>query len=155
ALYRGDFLEDCYDDWTLFERERLRELYLGTLRRLLASDMSTQAYAAALQTALRLVRADPLREEAHRDLMRLYYLRGREADALRVYEQCTNPLAEGLGVERDPAPVSLYEEIRSLQQRRTWEQARLAMPTPATAGAVPPSALPEPPLVGRPEQRAE
>src|SRR5262245_26952778 len=154
ALYRGDFLEDCYDDWTLFERERLRELYLGTLRRLLASDMSTQAYAAALQTALRLVRADPLREEAHRDLMRLYYLLGREADALRAYEQCTKLLDEELGVEPDPATVSLYEEIRSLQQRRAWEQARPAMPAPAAAGAMA-QALPEPPLVGRPEQRAE
>jgi DNA-binding SARP family transcriptional activator len=153
ALYRGDFLEDCYDDWTLFERERLRELYLGTLRRLLACDMSAQAYAAALQTALRLVRADPLREEAHRDLMRLYYLLGREADALRAYEQCARILDEELGVEPDPATVSLYEEIRSLQQRRAWEQARLA--PPAGAEAVAPAALPEPPLVGRPEQRAE
>jgi DNA-binding SARP family transcriptional activator len=155
ALYRGDFLEDCYDDWTLFERERLRELYLGTLRRLLASDMSAQAYAAALQTALRLVRADPLREEAHRDLMRLYYLLGREADALRAYEQCAKLLDEELGVEPDPATVSLYEEIRSLQQRRAWDQARLAVAAPTAAGATVLAALPEPPLVGRPEQRAE
>src|SRR5262245_61568825 len=154
ALYRGDFLEDCYDDWTLFERERLRELYLSTLRWLLACDLNTQAYAAALQIALRLVRADPLREEAHRDLMRLYYLLGREADALRAYEQCTKLLDEELGVEPDPTTVSLYEEIRSLQQRRAWEQARPAIPAPAAAGAIPP-ALPEPPLVGRPEQRAE
>src|SRR5262245_12428688 len=151
ALYRGDFLEDCYDDWTLFERERLRELYLGTLRRLLASDMSTQAYAAALQTALRLVRADPLREEAHRDLMRLYYLLGREADALRAYEQCCKILDEELGVEPDPATVSLYEEIRSLQQRRVWEREQLV--APPTGGD--PAMLPEPPLVGRQEQRAE
>ncbi len=155
ALYRGDFLEDCYDDWTLFERERLRELYLSTLRRLLAYDMNAQAYAAALQTALRLVRADPLREEAHRELMRLYYLLGREADALRTYDQCAKLLDEELGVEPDSATVSLYEEIRSLQQRRAWEQAHLDTLAPASADDTSPAALPEPPLVGRPEQRAE
>jgi DNA-binding SARP family transcriptional activator len=151
ALYRGDFLEDCYDDWTLYERERLRELYLGALRRLLAHDMAIQAHDAALQTALRLVHADPLREEAHRDLMRLYYLLGREADALRAYEQCCKILDEELGVEPDPATISLYEEIRSLQQRRTWEREQIVAPI----GGSDPATLPEPPLVGRQEQRAE
>jgi DNA-binding SARP family transcriptional activator len=145
ALSRGDFLEDCYDDWTLYERERLRELYLGALRRLLAHDLATRAHDAGLQIALQLVRADPLREEAHRDLMRLYYLLGREADALRAYEQCVKVLDEELGVEPDPATINLYEEIRSLQQRRAWEQAR---------GPIAP-VLSDPPLVGRPEQRAE
>ncbi len=151
ALYRGDFLEDCYDDWTLYERERLRELYLGALRRLLAHDMAVQAHDAALQTALRLVHADPLREEAHRDLMRLYYLLGRAADALRAYEQCRKILDEDLGVEPDPATVNLYEEIGSLQQRRAWERERVAAPI----GGGDRATLPEPPLVGRQEQRAE
>jgi DNA-binding SARP family transcriptional activator len=145
ALYRGDFLEDCYDDWTLYERERLRELYLGALRRLLAHDLAAQAHDAGLQIALRLVRADPLREESHRDLMRLYYLLGREADALRAYEQCAKILDEELGVEPDAATVSLYEEIRSLQQRRAWEQASSPIAR----------MISDPPLVGRPEQRAE
>nr|MDQ2999180.1 hypothetical protein [Chloroflexota bacterium] len=71
-LYRGDFLEDCYDDWALYERERLREQYLSALQRLLAADQAQQAYDLALQSALRLAQADPLREEAHRALMRLY-----------------------------------------------------------------------------------
>ena len=47
-----------------------------------ALGIAAGAYDLALQSALRLVRADPLREEAHRALMRLYYLLGREADAL-------------------------------------------------------------------------
>ena len=33
ALYQGDYLEgEPYDDWWLFERERLRELYVDVLK---------------------------------------------------------------------------------------------------------------------------
>ena len=31
ALYRGDLLRDLYDDWIIFERERLRSLYFDDL----------------------------------------------------------------------------------------------------------------------------
>src|SRR5579859_2503135 len=35
ALYHGDLLAGYYDDWVLLERERLRQLYLAGLARLL------------------------------------------------------------------------------------------------------------------------
>jgi len=154
TLYRGDFLEDCYDDWALYERERLRERYLGVSRQLLSHYFTTRAYDAGLQMALQLVRADPLREDAHRDLMRLYYLLGREADALRAYEQCCTVLDQELGVEPDPETLSLYEEIVALQRRRAWEhiQTRGAATTALTLGPSVPRDLP---FVGRQEQRAE
>lgn len=150
-LYRGDFLEDCYDDWALYERERLRELYLSSLQVLLSHYQRARAYDLGLRIALRLVRADPLREEAHRELMRLYYLLGREADALRAFEHCRTVLEEELGVEPAPDTLSLYDEIAALQRRRVWEQARIAG---QPAAAPPPAISRELPFVGYHEQRA-
>jgi DNA-binding SARP family transcriptional activator len=123
-LYRGDFLEDCYDDWALYERERLREQYLSALQRLLAQDQERRAYDLALQSALRLAQADPLREEVHRALMRLYYLLGREGDALRAFEHCRAVLEAELGIEPEAETLSLYEELVAIQQRRAGVTAQ-------------------------------
>src|SRR5262249_25892031 len=122
-LYRGDFLEECYDDWALYERERLREQYLSALQMLLAHDQEQRAYDLALQHALRLIQADPLREEVHRALMRVYYLLGREADAIRAFEQCRDALMNDLGVEPEPETLSLYDEITAIRQHRAGQPA--------------------------------
>jgi DNA-binding SARP family transcriptional activator len=54
------------------ERERLRELALETLAKLLAHQRATGASELAVQTALRLVALDPLLQPAHRTPMRPY-----------------------------------------------------------------------------------
>ncbi|HEX9370707.1 MAG TPA: BTAD domain-containing putative transcriptional regulator [Roseiflexaceae bacterium] len=146
-LYRGDLLEDCYDDWALYERERRREQYMSALHRLLAHDQARQAYDRALQSALRLAQADPLREEVHRALMRLYHLLGRTEDALCAFEQCRAALLEELGVEPEAETLSLYEELAALQQRR----ASAARAAEAPGAAI----LQDVPLVGRADVRAE
>jgi DNA-binding SARP family transcriptional activator len=148
ALYRGDFLEECYDDWALYERERLRERYLGALQRLLEQDQARGAHDLALESALRLARADPLREETHRSLMRLYHLLGRTDDALRAFEQCRAALQAELGIEPEPETLSLYEELAALWQRRGGAEDRA---DPASAALI----LHEAPLVGRQDARAE
>jgi DNA-binding SARP family transcriptional activator/predicted ATPase/DNA-binding transcriptional ArsR family regulator len=111
ALYRGDLLIDLYDDWCLLERERLRERYLWALGQVLALQKQQGAYAEALATAQRLVAADPLRESARRELMRLYYLHGRPRAALAQFERLRTLLAEELGVDPTPTSVALYREI--------------------------------------------
>ncbi len=154
-LYRGDFLEDCYDDWALYERERLRELYLSAVQRLLVHYQQQPALDAAVQMALRLVYADPLREDAHRALMRLYYLLGREADALRAFEHCRSVLAAELGVEPDVETLSLHEELLALQARRVGGPTRAVGERPAAPTPAPPTVARELALVGRQHERAE
>jgi DNA-binding SARP family transcriptional activator/predicted ATPase len=155
TLYRGELLEGLalqeapFEEWLLGERDRLRELALEALAKLLQHQRTTGAPEAALQTGLRLLALDPLQEPVHRAVMRLYVQLGRRASALRQYQLCTGILERELGVEPETATRRLYQDI--LRQRPS--PAGLSVESPAAAAgapAVPDEALPrELPLVGR------
>ncbi len=88
----------AFEDWLMPERERLRELAVDALARVLAHQRSTGDADAALRTALRLVALEPLQESVHRTLMRLYAELGRRGAALRQYQLCVGVLNSfGLG----------------------------------------------------------
>ena len=158
-LYRGELLEGLalreapFEEWLLAERERLRELALEALAKLLRHQRDAGATEAALQTALRLLALDPLQEPVHRTVMRLYVQLGRRASALRQYQVCLGVSARELGVEPETATQQLYREI--LRQRPP--RAASDVESPATARAAPAQTpasrdeiLPrELPLVGR------
>ena len=55
--------------------------------------------ARALEAALSAVRAEPLRESAHRVLIRVHLAEGNRGEAIRQYELCRRLLRERLGVE--------------------------------------------------------
>ena len=121
ALYRGELLEGlalseaAFEEWLLAERDRLRELALDALGRVLRHQWATGPGEAALRTALRLAALDPLQESVHRALMRLYAQLGRRSAALRQYQICVGALQRELGVEPEAATRQLYREI--LRQR--------------------------------------
>jgi DNA-binding SARP family transcriptional activator len=143
-LYRGDLLsglgvaEPAFEDWLMTERERLRELALEALARLLAHQRTSGATARALQTALRLLALDPLQEPVHRTLMRLYGQFGRRDAALRQYQECVEILQRELGVEPEPETKALYQEILRQRPGQT-----VAVPLSGAAGPA------DRPLVGR------
>src|ERR1051325_148436 len=116
-LYRGDLLaglvldEAPFEEWLLGERERLRELALEGLARLLAHQRRVGANDAGVQTALKLLALDPLQEPVHRALMQLYADGGRRGAALRQYQQCVSALQRELGTEPDAETKALYETI--------------------------------------------
>jgi predicted ATPase/DNA-binding SARP family transcriptional activator len=122
ALYRGDLLpgldvrEPLFEEWLRAERERLHELALEVLARLLALQMQDEAVEAPIQTALRLLALDPLQEVTHRALMRLYTRQGRRAAALHQYQLCVDVLQRELGLEPEEATRRLYQTILDERQ---------------------------------------
>ena len=133
--YAGDLLEGSYDEWVLEERERLRDRFLDALERLMGELEAREEWAAALACAERLARADPLREDAHRALMRLHDARGDRARALRAYHAHAGTLQRELGVEPSPATRAAYEALLHVE--------------------APGRGAPSSPLVGRASERAE
>lgn len=96
--YSGDLLPGCFDDWVVAERERLRNLYLSLLRRIVAHHSARGELNLAIRRGSELCNADPLREDAQRELISLYLRAGQRAEARRQYEHCVDVLASDLGV---------------------------------------------------------
>jgi DNA-binding SARP family transcriptional activator len=111
ALYRGDLLPSCYDDWILPERERLRQTFIDKLEQLIQLLESQRDYPAAIAYAQRLLRHDPLREATYRRLMRLYALNDDRAAAVRTYHACATILQRELDVGPSPATREVYERL--------------------------------------------
>jgi DNA-binding SARP family transcriptional activator len=105
----GDLLPDWYDDWLLFERERFRQLSLHALEALATQLMNAGKAGRALEAALAAVRGEPLRESAHRALIRIHLAEGNQGEALRQYELCCRLLRERLELEPSTQLVELLE----------------------------------------------
>ncbi|HLV80684.1 MAG TPA: tetratricopeptide repeat protein [Chthonomonadaceae bacterium] len=112
-LYTGELLPGFYDEWALSERRRLAEAYLGALRQLTKLLAQAKELQRALEMARRAVSADPLREESHRSLMRLYIALGRPAAALQQYEEMEWLLQEKLGMAPSAATRALAQELQA------------------------------------------
>jgi DNA-binding SARP family transcriptional activator len=111
SFYRADLLVDCYEDWCIVERERLQGLYLRALARLMTHHSAQTEYDLAIDCARRILGCDPLREEVHRDLMRLHLTAGQPAAALRQYRLCEDLLRQELAVEPAPETRALLAPI--------------------------------------------
>jgi DNA-binding SARP family transcriptional activator len=97
-LLSGDILPDWYDDWVSVERERLRQLRLHALEALCGRLIAAGRLAEAIDVALAAVAAEPLRESAHRLLIRVHLAEGNRAEAIRQFDTYREILWTGLGV---------------------------------------------------------
>jgi DNA-binding SARP family transcriptional activator len=110
-MYSGVFCEGLYSDWCLIERERLERKYLWALGQLTAEMIKQESYQEATRFGEKIVRRDPLREEAHRALMLCYWKTGNSAQSLRQFQTCARLLQLELGIMPLPETINLYRTI--------------------------------------------
>jgi DNA-binding SARP family transcriptional activator len=162
ALYQGDLLaglalrEPSFEEWLFTERERLRELAMEALARLLIHRRDSGAVEDAIQVALRLLALDPLQESVHRTLMRLYVQAGRRGAALRQYQACVTVLERELRAQPEVETRAVRQDVL-----RTPARPVRAADGGAATSAAAPAALARPdvaprdvPLVGREAEMA-
>ena len=137
-VYQGELLEGSYQDWCLFERERLQNMYLAMLFKLMSYCEANNEYEAGQLYGFRILNYDRASERTHRRLMRLQYMAGDRTAALRQYERCVAALDEDLGVKPDERTVALYEKIRSGDAELS---ARPASAPPSRLSTVRPAAF--------------
>lgn len=114
--FSGDLLPGWYDDWLIMERERFRCLRLQVLDRLGEQLCAHHRLGDALQVGLAAVRAEPLRETAHRLVMRVHLEQGNIAEAIRQYQFYERTLARELGAVPSGAMRTLIGSCRDRAQ---------------------------------------
>jgi len=117
GLHRGDLFAECYDEWAVAERERLRDLYLSALRRLVEALVVSGELAEALRLGREVIRRDPLGEDGYRQLMGVLDAAGDPVGALRVYHECVAMLRAELGVEPSAATRAAYAGLTRADDR--------------------------------------
>ena len=124
VLRRGTLLPGWYDDWALEERELLHQLRLRALETLADRLMARGDIDGALQAAIGAVTLEPLRESAHRALIRVHLMDGNHVEAVRVYRNFRERLSTELGISVSPQIVELVRPLH------TGRPARAGRPRP-------------------------
>ena len=109
-LWRGELLPGWYDDWVLFERERLIQLRLHALEHAAGVLTRCGRLDTALQVALEAVRTEPLRETANAALIDVYLAEGNVSDAVHRYDLFADLLRRELDLAPSPALGRLLPE---------------------------------------------
>jgi predicted ATPase/DNA-binding SARP family transcriptional activator len=109
ALWRGDALDGlAFEGMLNREATRLSELRLAAIEDRCDAALRLGRHTEVVGDIAALVAAHPLRERLHGFLMMALYRSGRQAEALRVYQEARTVFAEELGL--DPGP-----ELRALE----------------------------------------
>jgi len=112
--YGGELLPGWYESWIPAEQERLAGLFFSAVDHLIRQLVAAGDVPGALRYAQLAVRMDPLREDAHCAVMRLYGDAGMPAAGLRQYHQLQRMLRQ----ELDAAPGRQAVEIAGALQQQ-------------------------------------
>ncbi len=133
-------------DWLAGLREQRREGQRQQLLQRIDAIERDADPAAAVPLAQALIALDPLREDAHRRLMRLHYLAGDRAAALRAFDDCEQRLKHELGARPSPETLALLATVEAAE--------RDTLPVRAARRTLPAALMRPPRMVGRERELA-
>ena len=117
--YSGLFLDGFdlpdrpeFQAWLAGERQAIEWRFLHVLDALAETATAAGNRAAAIGAAVRYLSVDPLAEEQHRPLMRLYAAAGDRAAVERQWQQCVTALERELDVEPLPETYAVFQAVR-------------------------------------------
>lgn len=117
ALYKGDFLEGDYEEWTVAERTRLGNAYESVLARLVRTARSHEA-------AQLLLTRNPYDEPSYFLLIERELSAGRIVSAEALAERCERAMAE---VGAQPSP-DLRKLVSGIASRQIQSIPKLVLP---------------------------
>ncbi|WP_345712008.1 AfsR/SARP family transcriptional regulator, partial [Kineococcus glutinatus] len=124
GLWRGEAYADVPGGFAVEEARRLQARRLEARELAAELDLALGRHADLVQELPALVRAHPLREGLCRSLVLALYRSGRQAEALQLFAEVRERLAEALGA--DPGP-----ELRRLHEAVLRQDPALDLPAPA------------------------
>jgi DNA-binding SARP family transcriptional activator len=154
----GEFAEE---DFARSDARRLEELRLSATEARVDAELALGHHSELIGELETLTSAHPLRERLWGQRMLALYRAGRQAEALRVYQELRTTLVDELGIDPDPEVAQLEQDILAQRPDIAWSagtggtvpRAGSAPATIIVAGPIPPGRSPlsgeEMPFVGR------
>lgn len=112
GLYRGDFMEDDpFEEWTIVQREALKDSALSILRKLALRAMANGNYDDCISHCQQILAHDPSREDVYRLLMESHAKLGQFGRARRWFEICEKALRRDLDANPAIETRDLYRQL--------------------------------------------
>jgi DNA-binding SARP family transcriptional activator len=111
ALYRGDFLVDCAEEWAAVPREGLIDRYLHVLAKLADAAFASGDYLGCIVRCQQILSRDSCREDAYRTLMLCHAHLGQRSRVRAWYALCVRTLGAELDVRPEPETEILYRRL--------------------------------------------
>ena len=110
AALSVDLLPEWLDDWLLLERDRWNQVRVHALEALAERLLDVGDYSKAVEAGLAAVSVEPLRESAHRLLIRVHAAEGNWCEALFQYNRYRRLLHRKLRI----APTEQMERLMTM-----------------------------------------
>ncbi len=151
GLYQGELLPGYYEDWVLWERERLQALFERLMVDLLQRLIGAGRWSESQTWAEHWIAQGQAPEQAYRALMLAHAAQGDHGSMVQAYRRGRLALKEMLGVAPSPETERLYQDLLDDSGEKKSKPAIEEVPKLAASGQPKRGVLRRPvtPIIGR------